>query len=184
MLHKEKGTFTSLCAFTGIEDTVWTGLNFSSIHYYLMVQLVMSRKSKKMGRKRIHRKRKIECSRWRVAKITKKNKVLNSQDRYLTKMSWIISWKEKTTYMHSHMHSCITHTHNILTTLKGIHMCTGSAAHVSSTGKKAQMTLLLVCAHTQMRQSYAPTSHRGFPLYTVVQYHSRKILNLYLYASD
>ena len=67
-----KRMFISLCAFTGIEDTVWTGLNFSSIHYYLMVQLVMSRKSKKMGIKKIDWKRKIECSRRRVAKSTKK----------------------------------------------------------------------------------------------------------------
>ena len=49
-----------------------------------MVQLVMSRKSKKMGKKKIDWKRKIECSRRRVAKSTKK---LSPKIAKLTKKS-------------------------------------------------------------------------------------------------
>lgn len=157
----------------------------------------MSRKSKKMGKKKIDWKRKIECSRWRVAKSTKK--IAPQNCKIYQKKYWIVIHKlenerfntneldyglEGKDHIHTQPYTLMHQPHTPYP--DHTQGCTHAqtATQVSSTGKEAQMALLLTCSHTQMQQSYAPISHRGFALYTVVQYHSRKVLNLCLSASD
>lgn len=75
-------------------------------------------------------------------------------------MSWIMGWKEKD-HIHTQPYTLMHQPHTPYPDHTQGYTHAQTATQVSSTGKEAQMALLLTCSHTQMQQSYAPISHRA-----------------------